>query len=144
MAGALAENLTQVVPFLHVRDMAASLRFYRDCLGFDLTLKWTPDTPDHVRWCRLEAGAAALMLQEYVPGRAPDGELGSGVSVCFMCKDALRVYRDALAKGLSPSRPFVGNTLWVVSFRDPDGYKIDFESPSDVPEETEYDPKIHS
>ncbi|MCX7358939.1 MAG: VOC family protein [Alphaproteobacteria bacterium] len=143
MAGALAENLTQAVPFLHVCDMAASLRFYRDSLGFELKLVGTPDAPDHIRWCRLEAGGAALMLQEYLPGRAPVGELGSGVSVCFMCRDALRVYRDAVASGLSPRTPFVGNTLWVVSFHDPDGYKIDFESPTDVPEDTEYDPNVH-
>lgn len=143
MAGALAENLTQAIPFLHVRDMAASLRFYRDSLGFELKLTWTPDAPDHIRWCRLEAGGAALMLQEYLPGHAPVGELGSGVSVCFMCRDALRVYRDAVARGLSPRTPFVGNTLWVVSFCDPDGYKIDFESPTDVPEDTEYDPNVH-
>lgn len=36
MAGALAENLTQAVPFFHVRDLAASLRFYRDSLGLDV------------------------------------------------------------------------------------------------------------
>jgi len=96
------------------------MRFYRDGLGFDLKLKWTPDAPDQIRWCQLEAGAVALMLQEDVSGRRPDGELGQGVSVCFMCKDALAVYRDA------------------------DGYKIDFESPTDVPEETEYDPGVHA
>jgi hypothetical protein len=26
--------------------------------------------------------------------------------------------------------------MWVTALRDPDGYKIDFESPTDVPEET--------
>jgi lactoylglutathione lyase len=143
MAGALSENLTEAVPFLHVRDMGASLRFYRDGLGFELKLAWTPDSPDHVRWCRLEAGAAALMLQEYYPGHAPQGELGTGVSVSFMCRDALSIYRDAVVKGLSPQTPFVGNTLWEVSFRDPDGYKVDFASPTDLPEDTQYDPNIH-
>jgi lactoylglutathione lyase len=144
MVGALTENLKQAVPFFQVRDMAASLRFYRDGLGFDLKLKWTPDAPDQIRWCQLEAGAVALMLQEDVSGRRPDGELGQGVSVCFMCKDALAAYRNAVARGLSPRLPFVGNGLWVVGFRDPDGYKIDFESPTDVPEETEYDPGVHA
>jgi hypothetical protein len=28
--------------------------------------------------------------------------------------------------------------MWVVVFTDPDGYKLDFESPTDAPEETEY------
>jgi hypothetical protein len=30
-----------------------------------------------------------------------------------------------------------------VSFSDPDGYRIDFESPTDVPEDTEYSPQLH-
>jgi hypothetical protein len=34
--------------------------------------------------------------------------------------------------------PFVGNHMWVVSFTDPDGYRLDFESQTDVPEETKY------
>jgi hypothetical protein len=28
--------------------------------------------------------------------------------------------------------------MWVTSLRDPDGYKIDFESFTDIPEETVY------
>jgi hypothetical protein len=32
----------------------------------------------------------------------------------------------------------VGNNLWVVQLKDPDGYNIFFESPTDVPEETRY------
>lgn len=143
MVLALSENLTQSVPFFGVRDMAASLSFYRDGLGFELKHKWTPDTPGQIRWCWLEAGGAALMLQEYRPDHPPKSELGSGVTVCFICRDALTIYREAIIKGLSPQRPFVGNMAWVVSFSDPDGYRIDFESPTDVPEETEYDPDLH-
>jgi catechol 2,3-dioxygenase-like lactoylglutathione lyase family enzyme len=140
-------NVTQAVPFFGVTDMRASLRFYVDGLGFRLKVKWTPETPGRIRWCRLEIGSAALMLQEYAAdaghsARVPQ-PLGQGVSVCFMCKDALAIYRDALAKGLTPGRPFVGNRLWVVSLRDPDGYHVDFESATDVPEETEHDPAVH-
>jgi hypothetical protein len=38
--------------------------------------------------------------------------------------------------GIQTKEPFVGNHLWVVGVTDPDGYRIDFESPTDVPEET--------
>jgi hypothetical protein len=61
-----------------------------------------------------------------------------GVSVCFVCKDALAIYREATARGIEASRPFVGNGMWVTSLTDPDGYRIDFESKTDVPEETQY------
>ena len=30
----------------------------------------------------------------------------------------------------------IGNGLWVTSLSDPDGYKIDFQSLTDVPEDT--------
>jgi hypothetical protein len=82
------------------------------------------------------------MLQEYWrDGRragAPEGRLGQGVSVCFICGDALAVYRDVTSRGVAAERPYVGNRLWVTSLRDPDGYRLDFESPTDVPEETVY------
>jgi lactoylglutathione lyase len=52
-----------------------------------------------------------------------------------MCVDAIAVYHQAKARGLEPSRPFVGNSLWVTSLVDPDGYRLDFESPTDVPED---------
>ena len=42
------------------------------------------------------------------------------------------------AKGLKASRPFVGNGMWVTSLSDPDGYRIEFESLTDVPEDTQY------
>jgi catechol 2,3-dioxygenase-like lactoylglutathione lyase family enzyme len=141
------QNVRQVVPFFMVADMRASLRFYVDGLGFRMTRSWRPEGPDKVSWCWLESGSAALMLQEFwrrgaKTGR-PAGELGLGVSVCFLCVDALAVRREALARGCAPSRtPFVGNQLWVVSYVDPDGYRVDFESPTDVPEDTEYDPAV--
>jgi hypothetical protein len=31
----------------------------------------------------------------------------------------------------------VGNGLWVVPLTDPDGYRMEFSSPTDAPEETE-------
>jgi hypothetical protein len=55
-----------------------------------------------------------------------------------MCSDALAIYREARARGIEARRPFVGNRLWVTSMTDPDGYQIDFESPTDAPEESEY------
>jgi lactoylglutathione lyase len=55
-----------------------------------------------------------------------------------MCKDALALYREFKARGVEPKRPFVGNRLWVTQVDDPDGYRLDFESPTDAPGESEY------
>lgn len=138
-------NVEQAVPFFGVTNMEASLRFYVDGLGFVMTKKWMPDGPDKVRWCWLEIGSAALMLQEFKkePQHAdsvrPEGKLGLGVSVCFQCKDALALYREFKSRGVAAKTPFVGNAMWVTSVQDPDGYKLDFESPTDVAEETVYE-----
>jgi catechol 2,3-dioxygenase-like lactoylglutathione lyase family enzyme len=83
-----ATNVKQAVPFFHVSNMEESLRYYVEGLGFEMTRKWIDE--GKLRWCWLEIGDAALMLQE-----------------------------------------------------DPDGYRIDFESPTNVPEDTEYSPQLH-
>ena len=130
--------MKQSVPFFMVSDMPASLRFYVDHLGFTKTMEWIPT--DRIEWCWLQHGGAALMLQEYRAGFRPEGTLGLGVSVCFICEDALAIYRETKAKGLiADHQPFVGNNMWVVEFTDPDGYQLCFESETDVAEETVLD-----
>jgi lactoylglutathione lyase len=122
--------------FFGITDMEASLRFYVDGLGFAMTNKWTPDGDGKVRWCWLQLGDGAIMLQEYRAAKKPDGKLGLGVTICFQCKDALAIYREVSSRGIEAKRPFVGNGLWVTSVHDPDGYKLEFASRTDVPEET--------
>jgi lactoylglutathione lyase len=131
-----ASNVQQAVPFFWVSNLEASLRFYVDGLGFKKTKEWIDQ--GKVRWCWLELGGAAHMLQEYRPNTIPSSKRGEGVSICFQCRDAIAIYRDALTQGLKPQRPFVGNSMWVTIVTDPDGYILDFESPTDAPEESLY------
>lgn len=129
-------NVEEAVPFFMVYSMEESLRCYVDGLGFTMTHKWIPQ--GRVEWCRLQRGGGALMLQEYGKGRKPEGARGLGVSICFTCKDAIALYHEFSGRGIEASKPFVGNQMWVTSITDPDGYRVFFESPTDVPEETEY------
>jgi len=133
-------NVEQAVPFFRVSSMEASLRFYVDGLAFEMTKKWTPDGDGKVRWCWLQHGSAAIMLQEFRKegpnAWTADSKVGLGVSICFQCKDALALYKDFKSRGIEAKRPFVGNGMWVTSVEDPDGYKLEFESLTDVPEET--------
>ena len=135
----IESNVQQAVPFFMVRDIATSLRFYIDGLGFTKTIEWVDD--GKLRWCWLELGGAAIMLQEFWKSghhtNVPTENLGIGVSICFTCKDALTLYREFKARGVGVKRPFVGNRMWVTSTVDPDGYRLDFESPTDAPEESE-------
>ena len=129
-------NVKQAVPFFMVVSMPDSLNFYVQGLGFELKNKWEPKGT--IEWCWLELGNASIMLQEY-GNNIPPGKRGEGVSVCFMCEDALIIYKQILSNGLSTiSDPFVGNKLWVVGIKDPDGYNLYFESPTELPEETTY------
>jgi lactoylglutathione lyase len=124
-------NVKQAVPFFGVSNMDASLRFYIDGLGFEMKNKWIDD--GKLRWCWLEIGEAALMLQEF----QLEGNVGIGVSICFTCEDAIKIYREITARGIAAKRPFVGNRMWVTEVSDPDGYKLFFESSTDAAEETE-------
>ncbi|NUO79447.1 VOC family protein [candidate division KSB1 bacterium] len=133
-------NLKQAVPFFNVMNIEASVRYYVDGLGFKMTNQWTPE--GKLRWCRLERGDAAIMLQEFWKdgphANVPMEKLGVGVSICFLCADALALYREFRGRGMQASKPFVGNNLWVTTLYDPDGYRLEFESETNAPEGTEY------
>ncbi|MFL5487834.1 MAG: VOC family protein [Gemmatimonadaceae bacterium] len=134
----MESNVEQVVPLLGVRDIQETLRFYVDGLGFSMTRSWIPE--GRLRWCWLELGGAAIMVQEFWreghERNLPDGRVGVGIGINFICKDALALYRDLRVRGIEARRPFVGNAMWVTELADPDGYRLYFESPTDAAEET--------
>jgi len=131
-------NIKLAVPFFMVRDMERSLIFYTEKLGFTLANQWTPR--GKIEWCWLRRDEVSLMLQEphNKDNYGTDIALGNGVSICFQCVDSLALYHEFTEKGVEIAEPFVGNNMWVVAFTDPDGYKLDFESPTGVTEETLY------
>ena len=126
-------SIQRVVPFLAVADIARSVGFYVDGLGFEIKQQWRPG--GELRWCQIEQGGAALMLQQHGPGQH-GADKGEGVVLCIFCDDAVALYRRFLANGVAAEEPYVGNALWVTRVVDPDGYKVDFESPTDAAEET--------
>jgi lactoylglutathione lyase len=132
------KNLRLAVPFFMVADMETSLHYYTNNLGFTIVNTWTPR--EKIEWCWLQRDAVAFMLQQprnkdHLNGKE---KLGAGVSICIQCEDALALYREFIECGIQMREPFVGNNMWVVSLTDPDGYCIEFESKTDVPEETKY------
>jgi len=128
-------NVKQSVPFFMVKNMDSSLDFYVKKLGFTIKHQWEPG--GKIEWCWLLLDNVSIMLQEYRQNRPTEG-LGEGVSIYFICEDALTIYNHLISTGVSTSEPFVGNHMWVVAVTDPDGYNILFESATDVPEETMY------
>ena len=131
-------NVKQAVPFFAIADMERSLNFYVNGLGFEIAYKWIDE--GKLRWCWLQLGEAAVMLQEFKKqghdSWGPDGKVGIGVSIYFICEDALEIFHEARLKGLQPETPFVGNGMWVTGLSDPDGYRLFFESATHEPEES--------
>ena len=130
-------NVKQAVPFFMVKDMEASVNFYVKGLEFSMTESWVDK--GKLKWCWLVIDNAALMLQEYdEKTNVTKVKPGEGVEIFFICEDALAIYTSITSNGVPTSEPFVGNKMWVVQVKDPDGYKISFESFTDVQEETKY------
>jgi lactoylglutathione lyase len=133
-------NVLQAVAFFSVANIEESVRYYADRLDFVMTRKWI--VQGKLRWCWLQIGDAALMLQEFPKeghdSRPPAGKVGEGVTVYFQCRDALAIYRDVTRRGVKASRPAVGNGQWETFLSDPDGYRIVFVSPTNLPEDTEF------
>lgn len=94
-----------------------------------LSLRYHPGTS---LLCVSSAGKRTRGSQ---PGRGP-GPCTVGVALAFQCQDALVIYREVTQRGIEAWEPFVGNAMWNFSLSDPDGYRIEFESPTDKPEET--------
>jgi hypothetical protein len=99
---------------------------------------WMDD--GEVRWCRLQLGAAGLMLQQFrTEGRDSrqfSDNKGEGITLYFFCDGAVELYRTVKSRGIDASEPVVGNGLWVTAATDPDGYQLGFESDTDLAEET--------
>jgi lactoylglutathione lyase len=132
-------NVKQVVPFFMVSSMERSVHYYVDGLGFTMKNK------------RVSQGKAALVLAGAgrrgvdasgappTPGHdswVPAQKVGEGVSLCFQCEDASAIYHVVRSRGIEAEEPLVGNRMWVTELPDPDGYRLFFESVTDVPEET--------
>ncbi len=136
-------NVQQAVPFLRVADLARSVRYYVDGLGFEMTKKWIDG--GRLRWCWLQRDGAAVMLQEFAKhghdSWVPQGKVGEGVAVYFICADALAIYRDITARGIAATVPEVENGMWVTRLTDPDGYELAFESLADAAEDAVYTPE---
>src|SRR5215475_2877490 len=100
-------NVKQAVPFFAVSNIEASVRYYVDGLGFEMTRKWVND--GKLCWCWLQRDGVASMLQEFPKeghdSWTPQGKVGEGVSICFACKDALAIYREIRSRGIYASRP---------------------------------------
>ena len=123
-------------PLIQVFDMPASLRFYRDVLGFSEVRK--SGEGDAVGWAWLRHGDACLMLNTaYDVGRrpaAPDPArvAGHGDTTLYLgCEDLDGLYAYLASRGVAAEPPRVAPYgMRQLQLKDPDGYGLCFQWPA--------------
>jgi glyoxylase I family protein len=123
-------------PLLNVFDMPASLRFYRDLLGFAIVS--TSGGGDESDWVWLQRGGVDLMLntayESHTRPPSPDPartESHRDTGLFFACREVDGVYEHLKQSGvvLEPPKnaPYGMRQLYV---DDPDGYVLCFQWPA--------------
>jgi glyoxylase I family protein len=118
-------------PLFNVADVGASMAFWRDGLGFEVTQ--TFEWEGRLAYAALRSGEAVVMLN----GRGGDpaarrarGHYTEAVFY-FAVDDVHALFADLKAKGLGPTEPesqeYGIDEIYV---RDPDGYELCFTSPT--------------
>lgn len=127
-----------VCALLQVFDMPASVRFYRDVLGYEI-VETSPREGDQFDWGLLRLNDTFLMLNTAYEqdSRPPQPELARvaahmDTGLFFKCEDVDGAYRHLIAHGVEVEKPKVApygmKQLYV---RDPDGYVLCFQSPAE-------------
>jgi catechol 2,3-dioxygenase-like lactoylglutathione lyase family enzyme len=107
-----------IIPILRVKDLAASIRFYTDILGFKLD--WGHPDPGPFTFASVSRDGHAIMLCEGSQGQ-PGTWLWIGV------EDIEPLFAECTAKGVKVVLPPT-NFEWAyeMNIKDPDGHVLRF------------------
>lgn len=122
-----------LTPLLNVQDVARSLTFWRDLLGFELVGSY--DWQGRLAWVQLKKGQVQIMLNGRGgdPGHRLAQARYTDAVLCFGVEDVYALVRELRAKGLQVEDPEAQEYgLDEIILRDPDGYDLAFSSPSDL------------
>ena len=132
----MALQVKGTVTLLQVFDMPASLRFYRDLLGFEVLQRSGDD--DHCDWVWLQLADAELMLntayeaEERPPAPDPARQQAhDDVTLYFGCPDVDGAYAQLQALGVAEAPPKTAPYgMRQLHFHDPDGYGLCLQWPA--------------
>ena len=125
-------DMQALCPLLSVFDMPTAIRFYRDLLGFEVSMTSVPEPDGHFDWCMLKKDGTVLMLNTaYDRSRRPASPDPARISahgdtqIYIGCKDLDGAAEYLRASGIEARgpivRPFGAKHLF---FKDPDGYEL--------------------
>lgn len=118
----MTAQLEAVHPVLMVRDVPASLRFYRD-LGFDLAFADSETAP---RYASIRRDGVELHLQWHA---GSDFSPGDRPTYRFVVRDVDGLFAEFASRASGLDRTEVGNTPWGTRefhVRDPDRNGLQF------------------
>lgn len=119
-------------PVLHVTDVAASLRFYVDRLGF--TSPWHHEEAGTLVVAQVERQGCALILSSQWPDKVGKGLLFISLNVEPDTRDAQIEALDALRAELEAGGVAVKDGSWgyrLLVIDDPDGNQLYFNYPNE-------------
>jgi glyoxylase I family protein len=130
----MAMEIRGMAPLFQVFDMLASIKFYRDVLGFEVATTSTP-RGEHFDWALLRLNGVELMLntayEEDARPAAPDpGRIAAHEDTClyFGCPDVDAAYASLRGRGVAAEEPKVAPYgMKQLYLRDPDGYSLCFQ-----------------
>ncbi|RPD42282.1 VOC family protein [Chitinophaga barathri] len=129
-------DIRGMAPLIPVFDMATSLRFYRDTLGFELTqTSVEPQRPENYHWVLLELNGMQLMLESIYEEDQQPVERGAAprnndMVLYFGSPDIEALYMQLKEKGLELDKPIkTGYGFKALYLRDPDGFLLVFHWP---------------
>jgi catechol 2,3-dioxygenase-like lactoylglutathione lyase family enzyme len=119
-------RLTSFTPSLTVNDLARSLAFYTDGLGFIVGERWSDG--DVLRGAMLKAGACALGISQDDWKQGRDRKKGAGFRIwCDTAQDIDAIAARLKAAGHPLSEEPEDHPAWGMrsfSFDDPDGFHL--------------------
>jgi catechol 2,3-dioxygenase-like lactoylglutathione lyase family enzyme len=121
-------------PVLHVTDVAASIRFYVDRLGF--TSPWSFDDDGKPLVAQVERQGCALILSRQWPDKVGKGLMFISLNVEPDTPAAQTAALDALRAELESRGATVKDGSWgyrILVVDDPDGNQLYFNYPNESP-----------
>jgi uncharacterized glyoxalase superfamily protein PhnB len=120
-------RLRKLTPGFTASDLARSMAFYRDVLGFVIGDEWREN--GDLTGCEIHAGAVTFMLNQDDFAKGRDRQKGVGARIwCHTAQDLDRLAAEIKARGgvldQEPQDMPWGDRVFMLS--DPDGFKFTF------------------
>jgi uncharacterized glyoxalase superfamily protein PhnB len=140
----MALDVRGMTPLLEVFDMATSLKFYCDVLGFEIIMTDSSTVAPNHNWVWLRLGGADVMLNtayeyEQRPSAPDPLRIHSHHDTClyFGAPNVDAVYELLLARGIRVKEPQIAPYgMKQLYLDDPDGFNLCFQWKAEVASKT--------